>query len=488
MVLRHSKSLPFVVALFTLVSCTKIDTTRLGNDLIPVVDNVNTFDTVLNVITNNFIFQDSTRMLRSDQHAVGNIKNDPLFGSTTAAIFMEMKPTSYPTFFFAKDSLVGLDSIVLSLSLKATYGDTSGTPINFKVYQIAQTANFKYDTTNSGNYKISESFDRGALLGQRSYAAVRNIKDTVPIMRGTTLKYKAVNQIRIALSGADLEQLFRDTAKWANDSAIVSKFKGFKIEADVPGSPGALCYFSLTDTASKLEFFYRRKIGVIDTTSVAYYCGVNSAHLNNVVSDRTGSEINDHLTVRPAGDSLIYLQTTPGSYAKLDIPGLSSMSNRIIHRAELTITEVPDNSMASNFLKRPNYLYLERFDTASDRNKMQPIPFDLNPNSNYGNCFPTNDGIDYGYFGGLPKLSVVNGVVANVYTFNLSRYVQSIVTRKTFNKSLRLSPEIFTQYFDCFGTDYINVTGNRVGEGRVRVGGGTHSKFRMRMRVIYSKI
>ena len=34
--------------------CTKIDSTKLGQGLIPTVDNIHTFDTSLNVIAKNF--------------------------------------------------------------------------------------------------------------------------------------------------------------------------------------------------------------------------------------------------------------------------------------------------------------------------------------------------------------------------------------------------------------------------------------------------
>lgn len=64
-------------------SCTKIEYTTIGSELVPEVDNVNTFDTTLDVITETFQQNDdTTKLYYTDQLAVGQIVNDPLFGNT----------------------------------------------------------------------------------------------------------------------------------------------------------------------------------------------------------------------------------------------------------------------------------------------------------------------------------------------------------------------------------------------------------------------
>ena len=67
--------------------CTKLDTTTLGSDLIPVVDNINTFADTFNVVTSQGYFVDSSHVSRDDYNALGNISNDPLFGKTNANVF-----------------------------------------------------------------------------------------------------------------------------------------------------------------------------------------------------------------------------------------------------------------------------------------------------------------------------------------------------------------------------------------------------------------
>ena len=485
----------FIPVFFFAVSCTKIDSTSLGSDLIPPVDNVHTFDTLLNIVSNNYLFNDSTRLAQSEYHAIGTINNDPLFGSTTASLYTEMKPSFFPVSFYAKDSLVSFDSVILRIAYKGSYGD-SMLPVNFKVSSLNESMNA--DTLKSpfpAYYKLDKTFTAGVQLGLKSYSQIRSINDPVPIMRGDRLVYNATKQVRIPLNKAFFSQVFTsDPTNLKSDSALKTILKGFKVEANVVGSPGALCYFSLPDTATKLEFYYRtiNRSGGIDTVSASFVCGANSGHANNIVRARAGSEMQNHLTVLPEGDSLLYIQTTPGTYARLKIPGLPLLSNRIVHRAELKIIQVPDDPSIDGKLSPTPYLYLDMFDTASDRTKYNPIPYELNPAANYTKCFPTNGGIDYRNFGGIPVARVINGQQVYEYTFNLSRYVQNIVTRHIYSADLRLSSALFAEYFDCTGVAYIPVTGNRVAEGRIKLGGGTKAgskwPYKMQLRIIYSKL
>ncbi len=87
---QFKSALPVVLFLFFLSwSCTKIDTTELGQGLIPVVDNINTFDTTIDVIVNNFdsVSSECDSVIASDLHALGVIDNDPYFGKTYANIY-----------------------------------------------------------------------------------------------------------------------------------------------------------------------------------------------------------------------------------------------------------------------------------------------------------------------------------------------------------------------------------------------------------------
>jgi hypothetical protein len=115
-----------------LYSCTKIKGTDIGSDLLPVVDNISTFDTTLEIVTENFLFGDSaiprtakTTAGQAPEMLLGYISNDPQFGKTTSTLFYEMAPVFYPYPYEVKDSLY-LDSVVLCLRWTGTtLGDTN---------------------------------------------------------------------------------------------------------------------------------------------------------------------------------------------------------------------------------------------------------------------------------------------------------------------------------------------------------------------------
>lgn len=489
--LRFCSQLILAAIIIFGISCTKIDTTKLGGNLVPEVDNVHTFDTILNVVSNNYIFDDSTRLSRSDAMAIGEITNDPLFGNTKASLYVEMKPL-FPFKFFSKDSLVAYDSTVLSLKLKGTFGDTLQN-IQFSVYALSE--NLRADTS----YTIESKFSHGALLGQKTITASSIRKDTIRIYRSNTLKDSVVGTLRIRLDNIPnyWKSLMEDSIALSNDTLfkLSNQGMGLYIEAKSLGSPGCITYYDLSDVSTGLQFYYRRNPSNIDTTSAVFPFNINCGFANNVQRDRSGAEINNHLATDQS-DSLLYIYTSPGSYAKIKIPGLENLSNRIVHRAELKIYQVLGNPLYDSKLTAPPYLYLDRIDTGAGT--FLPITIDLNPSLIYDSkCFPTISSgyaIDYSYFGGYAKSEVINGQAISTYDFNISRYIQSIITKKELNRTLRLSATLNSPYQSCplTGNIPVRVTPNRVAEGRIKIGGGAKPNstwpYKMQLRIIYSKI
>jgi hypothetical protein len=195
----------------------------------------------------------------------------------------------------------------------------------------------------------------------------------------------------------------------------------------------------------------------------------------------------------PSGDQELYLQTTPGTFANIEIPGLSNLDNRIIHRAEIQIQQIPDPSRDLIY-KEPPYLYLDLVDSGT--NKWKPIYYDLNPSTFYDPdfktfgypYFPSNGDVDVNYFGGYLRKKVVQGESQAYYNINLTRYVQQLATKHTTNYKMRLFPAhsfMYPQY-----SSILIPYKNPIAYGRVRVGGGANPNpaYRMRIRVVYSKI
>lgn len=486
------KNIPGLSSLATLIflfsGCTKIDTTTLGADLIPAVDNVHTFADTLPIISTQGFFNDTTRVTYTDLHPVGSITNDPLFGKTKADLYVQLKPSFFPFYYGNKgDTIVGFDSVVLCLSYKSIYGDST-MPQSFSVYKInSATTNFK-DSSYFLNFLPDMGL--GSMIGSSTILPTDLRKYT--FFKGSR-KDSINNQIRIKLDPSFLTELISNldtssasTGIYRSDSLFKLQMKGLAVMAS--GTQGnALLYTSLTDAATRLEVHYRKQNKTADTAfaSFTFAAGINpsfSAQATHLERDWSTGEIS-----APIPDA-VYLQTTPGTYARLDIPGLAAYSNRIIHRAEIVAEEIPSlNPIDKNF-GPPLYLYLDLVDTPSSANKYKPVYYDLNPNTAYypddTTYFYPSGGIDHGYFGAyLRKKASILGQQQYYYTFNVSRYVQHIVTNDMHNYPFRLFAPAKLYY-----SKYVLNYNNLIGEGRLRIGDGKNANYKMYMRVVYSKI
>ncbi|MEP6677045.1 MAG: DUF4270 family protein [Ferruginibacter sp.] len=477
---------------FLNLSCNKLDTTDIGSDLIPPVDNVSTFETTLNINTTQGIFNDSTVLASTDEHVVGSISQDPVFGKTNADLFVELKPSFYPFYWGNPNDTVnvsgtGLDSVVLCLSFKGYYGDST-VPQTLKVFQIANSVT---DFKDSG-YQIHNYYPAlGAQIGS-AVIDPRRVNDIIHFRNNVD---SASSQIRIPLSAGFANSLFSQDSTgnnaFVNDSLFRTKFKGFAVVADSSAGEG-LFYVNLSDATTRLEVHFRRRnAGKIDTTftTLTFSTGATtdiaySARANYVNRNRATAEYNPPSS-NGAADAL-YLQTTPGTYVNLHIPQLDTLSNRIIHRAEIIVEQIfPD--LKSNVLAPPNYLYIDAIDTANLR--WRPLPYDLSPNEAYS-YYPSTGGIDFTYFGGyLRHKKNLVGADIGFYNFNISRYVQNMVTRgRTTNRNydLRLYAPFEISYPDYLFSSI--AFSNSLAYGRVKVGSGTNANYRLRLHIIYSKI
>ena len=218
--------------LFTIISCSRInESTNLGGGVIPAIDGINTFDTSLTVEAYNDIFtglNDSITVLLTDDHILGNISNDPFFGRTNAKIFLELKPALYRWNFsgvFNKDSLF-LDSVVMVLGWKGTYGDTAAMQ-RVRVYEMAQSNDFKIDSA----YQIRQQyFTYSNLLGTKDFAP-KSLRDSFLIFKDTV---KSTEQLRIRLNDNFGRRLLNDydtTNAYFSDSAFKRFVRGFAIES-----------------------------------------------------------------------------------------------------------------------------------------------------------------------------------------------------------------------------------------------------------------
>ncbi len=470
--------LVFVFSLCLYTSCTKIKGTDIGADLLPAVDNINTFDTTLEVISSNFTMPDSLlpkigrdANLNQGQFILGHVSGDPQFGNTTGSIFFELKPQFYPFYFENVSDSLYLDSAVLCLRWTNTFGDTNALQ-TINVFRVTEklAADSAYNTNTS--IAIGES------LGSKTFAP-SILDDSLYVFR-QALK----NQLRIKLNTSFARSLlsFDTTGRspYKTDTLFREFLKGFALVPQQNSTSNALMSFAMSDTATHLRLYYRySKDGKQDTTFKEFvtFNGIPGGAVNYIKRDYAGSEAINFLGGRPRGDSLIYLQTQPGTYTTLRIPGIDDFKqkkgNVMIHLAMLSMEEVITPGRRINLFPTPQYLYAEAY----DEGERKFIPF-LN------DAF-INGRLEAFIFGGERNLiRDINSNIVSAYTFNVTRYLQGIVTRNNPNYPIRLFAPFNVRYEDLF----ISFALNNLARGNVVLGGGSHPTKRLKFRIIYSKL
>jgi hypothetical protein len=299
------------------------------------------------------------------------------------------------------------------------------------------------------------------------------------------------------LSAAFLANLVKqDSAKdnannlFYSDSVFRQKYKGFAVVADGANEANGLFYVSLTDANTRLEVHYvAGNANKLDTAFSSFPVSVGS--FSNVKASATANylarDTSSALFPNSPDPTALYIQSAPGSAISFKIPQLATLSNRIIHRAEIFFEQVPGSSM-DNVLSTPQYLYLDLIDTGSAK-KYKSVYFDLSPGELYypdvstPYLFFPSQGIDHSYYGGFQRTTTDALGTRDYYTFNLTRYVQNLVTRHETNYAFRVYAPYNINYYG-----YKLAYKNNLGFGRVKLGNGNGSNFRPRMRIVYSNI
>jgi hypothetical protein len=458
--------------------CTKIKGTDIGAELIPAIDNVYTFDTTLEIQTFNQLVPDSMlpRLGRdasgnTGDYALGIISNNFQFGKTKASIFVEFKPTVYPFSFENIPDSLYFDSAVVCLRYTSTFGDTNAIQ-TISIYKINELlkGDSAYQTNKVVTYseKIGSSSFAPSVLNDSLYLFRQNIN----------------NQLRIKIDKQFAAKLLTfDTSKLSplnNDSTFRDYLKGFAIVPESNGSANALMNFNVSDTASYFRLYYRvMKNGIIDSTfkDLKFNRALPSAAVNRIERNYTGSEILKNFTQNTKGDSLVFIQATPGSYAMLKIQGIDDFKktkgNVMVHLAEIQMEEVVTPGRQQGLFYAPLFMYSEVYDTAS--NAYYPFLSD---------GF-TSGTFDIQTFGGLRTYKTDNSIQQGAkYKMNITRYVQGIITRNFPNTPIRLSAPYSVKYDDL----YISFALNNLCAGNVVLGGGNNSSKKMKLRLVYSKL
>jgi hypothetical protein len=153
------------------------------------------------------------------------------------------------------------------------------------------------------------------------------------------------------------------------------------------------------------------------------------------------------------------------------IPRLTGFPNKVIHRAELIAYRVPaDVPNADNIFGPPNRLFLDHKGTNNSKDSAYLFDNDLQVGF--------DGSVNFNSFGGNLRTD-------ESYRFNITRYVQGVVTRGERNDSLRL----FAPSRSLAQVIVIPDIGF-IAKGRVVIANNNYPdpSRRLRLRIIYSNL
>ncbi|HEX5150175.1 MAG TPA: DUF4270 family protein [Parafilimonas sp.] len=459
----------FIVFITLFFSCTKIITTDIGSGLIPPVDGVITKDTLLTILSKN-VGYDTISVGISDDHVLG-YTNDPIFGTTAASLNFQVAPPSHPfSWGFDKKDIV-LDSVVLCLDYKGSWGD-SLQPLKLRVYSMDPEVIFRSDSA----YRNTTTFLKGQELTEFNVAHTVDITKLNDVdTTDETYKEVTTNQIRIRLNNAFGQKLIDlDSASvYQSDSTFYNYLRGLIVEPEQTGQ--ALLHVNLADTTTHLSLYYHK-----DTVTATRRFSpdvLTSASSNSILRDYSNTAIPGYIASHADNDAEIFMEASPGIRASLKTPALDSLKNMIVHRAEILMYQVPDDD--TDIFTPPN-LFLAAHSDSADRSFA--IPNDI---TFYGNSIS-----NLAQFGVAPKVLADSRSI--YYSFDISRYVQGIVTNgEPVYDLVLIAP--YNQYVyptinSLYAIPISSPTLNTVATGRVRLGGGSANQYTMKLHIVYSLI
>ncbi len=421
------------------VSCK--ENTVLPSELVPAVDNINTFQqdtfTVLShttikdsLLTGGTLNSSNRGADEEFSHAIGSIINgtggDNIFGKTIASVYVQVRPPS-PSFAFSGTNQI-IDSIVLGLNYLGAYGNTT-TAQNQTFFLYRSPDNLSKDNayyeSSIASYSPSDILDTAS-------PNFNTIGTDSPIVAGVKLR----PQLRIRISDIsfinDLSNLTSSGA-FKDYPAFLDWLGGFYITPD-SNIGNTIGYFDTDNTTMYVYYRFTNSNNDPDTTVAVF--PFDAAHCNrfntisrNYLGMPAGNFIN---TNAPNGDSIVFVQGESGLAGLISFPNIGKFPNAIINKAELTFTvrTLNNYSDTSNF-NIPDQLQL----TYVNENGEDELLPDYTIFGSSVNAI----GAAIQRVGAIRDWSNINGQQLIQYKCNITRTIQDAVTMQNGNFALKIS-------------------------------------------------
>ncbi len=356
-VCKYIKLLIPVYLLFSLNSCEEPDT--IGVDLVEDPANISSSD--INVVAYS-VSGDSVFTNYSSRNLLG-FRNDPVFGSTHAGIFAELRLEDEN---LDLENDINLDSVVLKLyyTEDGYYGNYN-TPQNIKIYELAENFPESEDGNQALYYSTLE-------LDHKPSSIVDTVINFAPndsVMVDTSMQKP---HLRLKLSGEFGQKLISGigTDHFENNDAFIEYIKGLYITVDAlpENEDGAIFSFNLVNpetniSQSMVKLYYHEPDNNNNSKSLSFPVNENKRstyveHSYENAHDLLRKQLIENDTAH--GDSLLFIQALGGSNININFlnNSLDSLNekNVIINMANLIIPI--EEHFYSADLPPPNKLFL----------------------------------------------------------------------------------------------------------------------------------
>lgn len=451
-------------ALYAATGCN--ESTILGQNLIPGSDHVNTLETDTFTVRAQTVYRPYDSLIANYQThmSAGAITGDPVFGKTTAITYSQFGlPAAAFTYTGTNPAL---DSVVLSYRYAGYYGDSLGQQ-TYTVYPVNDPS-----FSDTVFYYLHQQIPiNNTPLGTVTITPF-SLQDSVNLNGEMQPP-----QLRIRLSNAFGQELMQQSATGAftSDSAFHKLLNGLALVPDTT-TPGrkSILYLALNSSYTGITVFYHNS--TTDSLKAFFPFNVNTCAFTEYVRrDYTGSMAAMHFsdTTSAQGDSLIYLQSSPGLFANITIPYLQNFPNAIINKAELIITQVPD-AYASAFTA-PDNLFLYKY-TGSSQDSLGYV---YDAGAVVSSLTHAVQFSNLSYFGGVKKMITnAQGQQVAQYRINITRDLQHLISNNP----------IYPAYNYGFRLVVMDASGQTMDPGRVVIGGGSKANYGIKLHVVYTKI
>ncbi|GIV30035.1 MAG: hypothetical protein KatS3mg028_1101 [Bacteroidia bacterium] len=341
---------------------------------------------------------DSIRVYNDGFKFIGS-NQDPVFGRTDAELYMHFSlPNNITNVAFPADAVVDSAKIILVFT-ENFVGDTT-TPLRYQTYLLTE------DMLTTQNYYSNKAFAHQSTP----------LSDIVVKPK----KQNGLKTIQIPVFKGFAQSVISNSQYLTNNTVFQNTYKGFYITTknsnlNSTTLQGALMKVDLGNPLSGFYVYYHTgNPPALKESKVYQFVFSNSSAVrhNRFIYDHT-SGANVYLFNQLNGNAAsasqyVFLKGLNGTRILVDIPALKSLGklgNFSINRAEVVLKV--DNSFTSNYYKPPPALSLLALDSAGNE-IFTPDQY-----------FSSNSFVSYG--GNLNN---------NEYTFNITRYVQHIISGK----------------------------------------------------------